>query len=300
MELIKAISGVCKCVLQDEPMKNHTTFKIGGNADIFCEPESIEEVKAILKITKENGIVPMIIGNGSNLLVSDKGIRGVVIKIGDKMNSIEVEENKLFCGAGALLSKISNTALKHSLAGFECLSGIPGSLGGAVYMNAGAYGGEISQVLKEAQVLTFDGEIKTIKNEEMNFGYRQSIFMHNDYVILSCIIELKKGNREEIEQKIKELTKKRTEKQPLNFPSAGSAFKRPEGYFAGKLIEDSGLKGYSVGGAKISEKHAGFIVNFNKATAQDVLELIKYTQEKVFENFGVRIEPEIKLTGEEM
>lgn len=298
MELIKELMSVCGAVRTDEPMKMHTTFKIGGNADIFCEPENTEELKNILKITKNREIKPLIIGNGSNMLISDNGIRGVVIKIGEKMSSIEVCGNRICAGAGAILSRISSAALKNSLSGFECLSGIPGSLGGAIYMNAGAYGAEISQVLKEALCVTPEGEIVTIKKEDMDFGYRQSVFMHNGYVIVSAVLEFCEGKFDEIDAKIKELTKARCEKQPLNLPSAGSVFKRPEGYFAGKLIEDSGLKGYKIGGAEISEKHAGFIVNTGGAAAKDVLDLIKYAQDKVFENFGVKLEPEIKLTGE--
>ena len=300
MAFEKVICEICRDVKFNEPMKNHTSFKIGGPADILCEPESIEELKAVLDATKKEGIDRMIIGNASNLLVSDKGIRGVVIKISSRMNSVEVKGNRIYAGAGALLSRISNVAIKNSLTGFENLSGIPGSFGGAIYMNAGAYGMEISDVLVEALVLTYDGEIKTVKKEDMNFGYRHSIFMENDYIILSGVLELKEGNKEEIESTVREITKRRNDKQPLNLPSAGSVFKRPEGHFAGKLIEDCGLKGYSVGGAKISEKHAGFIVNYNKATAKDVLDLIKHIEAVVYEKFGVKIEPEIKLIGEEM
>lgn len=298
MELIESISQACKCVQINEPMKHHTTFKIGGCADILCEPETTEELRNILMIAKQNNIKPMIIGNGSNLLVSDKGIRGIVIKIGDKMNDVRVDGEMITAGAGAKLKKISNAAQQSSLTGFECLSGIPGSFGGAIYMNAGAYGAEIADIIVEVSAMTADGELITIKKEDMQLGYRNSIFMHSDLVIVSGVIKLCTGEREKIDEKIRETTIARTTKQPLEMPSAGSVFKRPEGYFAGKLIEDCDLKGYSIGGAMISPKHAGFIVNYDNATAQDVVDLIKYTQDKVLEKFGVEIEPEIRLTGE--
>lgn len=296
---VEKISQICKSVQLNEPMKKHTTFKIGGCADIFCEPETIDELKEILSLAKQYKIKPMIIGNGSNLLVSDKGIRGLVIKIGDKMSEVRVEGETIIAGAGAKLKKISNAAQQSSLTGFECLSGIPGSFGGAIYMNAGAYGAEMADILTQACVMTAEGELLIVKKEDMQLGYRNSIFMHRDWIILSGVIKLCKGDREKIDEKIKETTLLRTTKQPLEMPSAGSVFKRPEGYFAGKLIEDCGLKGHSIGGAMISPKHAGFIVNFNNATAQDVTDLIKYTQDKVFEKFNVKIEPEIRLTGEE-
>lgn len=298
MRLEEIISRSCKCVQFNEPMKKHTTFKIGGCADILCEPETVDELKDILLLARQEGIKPMVIGNGSNLLVSDKGIRGIVIKIGEKMSEVRVERERICAGAGAKMKKISNAAQQSSLTGFECLSGIPGSFGGAIYMNAGAYGTEMADVLVEACVMTADGELVNVKKEDMQLGYRDSIFMHRDWIIISGVIELCRGERDKIDEKIKETTLARTQKQPIEMPSAGSVFKRPEGYFAGKLIEDCGLKGYSIGGAMISPKHAGFIVNYDNATAQDVTDLIKYTQDKVFEQFGVKIEPEIKLTGE--
>ena len=299
MNLFDAISKICKHTEKNAKMSSYTTFRIGGAADVLCKPEKIEEIKDILKIAKENNIKPFIIGNGSNLLVSDKGMKGIVIKIGENMSKITIDGERVYAQAGALLSKIAYECTKNSLTGVENISGIPASFGGAIYMNAGAYGTEISDVLESVVAISPDGEIVTLNKEEMNFGYRESIFIQNDgYVILSGVLKLKKGVREEIEEAVKDVTKRRVEKQPLNLPSAGSVFKRPVGHFAGKLIEDAGLKGYSIGGARISEKHAGFIVNDNNATAEDVLSLIDYAQKTVFEKFGVEIEPEIRLVGE--
>lgn len=298
MDIGKELSSVCKTVIFNEPMKKHTTFKIGGKADIFCVPESIQELEGILNVLKNANVKPLIVGNGSNMLISDKGIRGVVVKIGEKMSNIEISGNIICAEAGAILPKISAAALKNSLTGFECFSGIPGSLGGAIYMNSGAYGAEMSQIVREALCINSDCGLVTLKKEEMDFGYRKSVFTGGEYVIVSAVLELESGEYEKIDEKIKELTKARREKQPLNFPSAGSVFKRPQGFFAGKLIEDSGLKGFRIGGAEISEKHAGFIINTGSATAADVLELIEYAKKKVYENFGVMLEPEIKLTGE--
>ena len=298
MEIAQAIKGICEHTVFDEPMKKHTTFRIGGSADIFCEPKNAQELSDILLIAKQYNIKPVIIGNGSNLLVSDKGIRGIVIKIGEKLADIEVNGTKITAGAGALLSKIANVAYKNSLSGFECLSGIPGSFGGAIYMNAGAYGAEISHVICEALCVNSDGELVTVKKEDMALSYRHSSFMENGFIIISATVELQHGEQSEIGEKMKELTKCRTEKQPLNFPSAGSTFKRPEGYFAGKLIEDCGLKGFSIGGAKVSEKHAGFVINYNNATADDVLALIEHIQNEVYKKFGVNLETEVRLTGE--
>ncbi len=297
MNIKNDLANICRDVRFDEPMNKHTSFKIGGPADIFCLPENVEEILALVRYFKKNSINYIIIGNGSNLLVSDAGIEGAVIKIGSAMSKIEVLGEEIIAQAGALLSKTANAALSNELSGMEALSGIPGSIGGAVYMNAGAYGTEMKDVIKEVSFITHDGEIKTLACEELELGYRKSIFSNNDYIILSCVLSLKKGDKDDIKAQMKEFTKRRTEKQPLNYPSAGSAFKRPEGYFAGKLIEDCGLKGYCVGGAKISELHAGFIINYDNATAKDVINLIKHTQAKVFEQFGVKIEPEIKIMG---
>lgn len=299
MDLAENLKNICQCVRIDEPMKKHTTFKIGGNADIFCEPENTEELCGLIDFFKTEGIEYTVMGNGSNMLVSDKGIRGAVIKIGERMSNITVEGECIIAQSGALLSKIASVAKKNSLTGFEELAGIPGSLGGAVYMNAGAYGGETAAVVEEVNFITSSGEIRTAKAEELDFGYRHSVFTNGSDIILSAKIRLKKGNTAEIEEKMKDYSKRRSDKQPLNYPSAGSVFKRPQGYFAGKLIEDCGLKGKTIGGAQISEKHAGFIINRSDATARDVLALIEYAQNEVMEKFGVKIEPEIRLTGEE-
>lgn len=298
MQVREKLLSVCGNVLFDEPMKKHTTFRIGGPADIFIEPESVEELKNVLIILKEENIKITVIGNGSNILVKDKGIRGAVIKLGEKMSNVEVFGTSIKAECGVKLSRLSNVAVKNSLTGLECVSGIPASLGGAVYMNAGAYGGEMSQVVREVECVTPDGEIKVFKFDELGFGYRKSVFCENGFIIVSCVLELEHGDIKEIEEKVKELTKRRVEKQPLNFASAGSTFKRPEGYFAGKLIEDCNLKGYSVGDAKVSEKHAGFVINTKDATAKDVLDLIEHIKNTVFLKFGVTLETEVKILGE--
>ena len=297
MDIRNDLKSLCSDVRFDEPMSKHTSFKIGGPADIVCLPENLFEIQKLIKYFKEKAINFIIIGNGSNLLVSDEGICGAVIKIGNQMSEIKISGEELYAEAGALLSKTANAALNAELSGMEALSGIPGTIGGAVYMNAGAYGTEIKDVLKEVTFIDSDGNLKTLPCEELELGYRKSIFTNKDYIVLSCVLKLKKGDKTEILANMKDYTKRRTDKQPLTYPSAGSTFKRPEGYFAGKLIEDSGLKGYSIGGAKISELHAGFIINYNNATANDVKELIKYAQNTVFEKFGVKIEPEIKIIG---
>lgn len=286
-----------KKVYENEPMKNHTTFKIGGPADFFVMPEDTKELVDIISLCKEENMSYMIMGNGSNLLVSDKGIEGVVIEISSFFTDVKIENTTIIAKSGILMSRLSKYALNASLSGFECLSGIPGTLGGAVYMNAGAYGSEMKDIVKSVTYLDEDLNIKKALREELGFGYRKSIFTDRKCVILEVEMEFVPGNIEEISEKIKECTEKRTSKQPLNLPSAGSVFKRPQGYFAGALIEEAGLKGYSVGGAQVSEKHAGFIVNKENASAQDVLDLIRYIQEKVKDLSGVLLETEIKLIG---
>lgn len=297
MDIISDLKNICSDVRLKEPMCNHTSFKIGGAADILCVPESADEIINLIDYFKKNSIDFIIIGNGSNLLVSDLGIEGAVIKIGSAMSRIDVDGEEMTVEAGALLSKTANVALSHSLTGIEAISGIPGTIGGAIYMNAGAYGTEIKDVIKEATFIDENGDIKTYSCNDLGLEYRKSIFTDKNNIILSCVLSLKKGDKEEISQKMREYTKKRTSKQPLSYPSAGSTFKRPEGYFAAKLIEDCGLKGHSIGGAKISELHSGFVINYNNATANDVLDLIEYTKEKVFEKFGVKLEPEVKIIG---
>lgn len=281
-----------------EPMKKHTTFRIGGPADYYLCPHSTEELQKILQICRENKLEFFILGNGSNLLVSDKGYRGVVIQLWKNFSDIETEDNTITVKAGALLSKVAAEALEESLTGMEFASGIPGTMGGAVMMNAGAYGGEMKDIIREVTVLTREGELLTLSKEEMNFGYRTSVVKEKGYVVISAELQLRKGDREEIRKVMDELKERRVTKQPLDMPSAGSTFKRPEGYFAGKLIMDAGLRGFSVGGAQISEKHCGFVVNKGDATAADVLGLIGEVQKKVQEKFGVALEPEVKFLGE--
>ena len=238
------------------------------------------------------------IGNGSNLLVGDKGYRGVILQIFKKMNQIRVEENKIYAGAGALLSKIAAAALADSLTGFEFAAGIPGTLGGAVRMNAGAYGGEMKQVLESVEVMTADGEFLTIPVEEMGLAYRTSVVEQKNYIVLEAVISLEKGNPEKIKEVMDDLKEKRVTKQPLEYASAGSTFKRPEGYFAGKLIEDAGLRGFRVGDAQVSEKHCGFVINRGNASAAEVMELMRQVEDKVEENSGVRLEAEVRRIGE--
>lgn len=296
--LIKELEQKNITLLKQEPMKKHTSFRIGGNADIYISPKSSEEIQSILFLAKKYDVPVTVMGNGSNLLVSDKGIRGIVIQIGEDMSTILVKGEKITAQAGALLKTIGEKALQSSLEGFAFAAGIPGSLGGAVCMNAGAYGGEIKDILVEAEVLTEDLQIKKFSTQQLQFSYRHSIIPEKGYIVLSATFLLKKGNQKEIAQKMTELAQQRREKQPLNFPSAGSIFKRPQGYFAGKLITDAGLKGYSIGDAQVSQKHGGFIVNKENATCADVLALIEHCQKTVFEKFGVMLETEVKMIGE--
>lgn len=299
MSIFKTLAGITgeKNVMLNEPMKNHTSFRTGGEADIFVSPDSIKSLKDVIKLFRENDIPFYIFGNGSNMLVSDRGIEGAVIHIGSGFSSIEVKENKITSGAGAILSAVSNAALENSLTGFEFASGIPGSFGGAVFMNAGAYGSEIKNVIKSVLVLNENLELEELSKDRLELGYRSSIFQKNNYIILGGTIELETGNKDNIRSEMNELNAKRREKQPLNFASAGSTFKRPEGYFAGKLIEDSGLKGKKIGGAQVSEKHAGFIVNTGTATTDDIINLMDFCKKTVYEKFGVMIEPEVRITG---
>lgn len=280
-----------------EPMKNHTTFRIGGNADYFVSA-SKEQLTKILAVAKQDEVPVTIIGNGSNLLVKDGGIRGLVVEIGKSMEDIQVHGNCITAGAGALLSKIARAAADAGLSGLEFASGIPGSLGGAVVMNAGAYGGEMKQVLVSAKVLDKDGEEKTLSNEELELSYRHSCIEEKGYIVVEATIRLNPREKEQILEEMEDIRKRRLAKQPLEFPSAGSTFKRPEGYFAGKLIQDCGLSGYAVGGAQISEKHNGFVINKGNATAQDVQNLIKDVKKEVYRQFQVELVPEVKIIGE--
>ena len=285
-------------IFLDEPMKNHTTFRIGGAADYFIVPTEVEEIKAIVALCEETGMPYYVIGNGSNLLVADKGFRGVIIQIYKAMNRVSTDGNVICAQAGASLAQIAMEAVENELAGFEFAAGIPGTLGGAVRMNAGAYGGEIQDVLVRATVLTKEGEIVVLSKEEMEFGYRTSIVERTGHIVLEAELELRPGKREDIKAVMNDLREKRVSKQPLDFPSAGSTFKRPEGYFAGKLIQDAGLKGFQIGGAQVSEKHSGFVINTGNATAADVTELMKQVNEKVKDKFGVSLEPEVRRIGE--
>ncbi len=285
-------------VLIDEPMNRHTTFRIGGRADYFLTPENKEQLSALLKLVKEQKMPYFILGNGSNLLVGDKGIRGAVICLYKKMDKVEADGEFLSAQCGALLSKTASVAMKAQLTGFEFASGIPGTVGGAVYMNAGAYGFELKDIIDTVEYIDADGKIKELSGSDERFGYRKSPFTDSGCVVLGCRFSLKKGNPDEIKELTRDFTTRRVTKQPLGKPSAGSVFKRPEGYFAGALIEEANLKGYTIGGAQVSEKHAGFIINTGTATAKDVLDLIEYIKETVLERSGVELEPEIKTVGE--
>lgn len=286
-------------ILLNESMKKHTSFRIGGPADIMVVPHDTEQVKTAIEIFKAHNIPYFIMGRGSNLLVRDKGIRGGVIKLADGFSKAKVTDRQIQAQAGILLSSLSNLALRAELTGLEFASGIPGTLGGAVAMNAGAYGGEIKDVIEKVIVLDENQKVLSFTNSEMNFGYRKSIVQNTKMIVLEVYMTLEKGNYQESKEKIKELTKRRREKQPLNYPSAGSTFKRPVGYYAGKLIQDSGLKGMRVGNAQISELHSGFIINMGDATAEDVIKLIEKVKTRIYDRFGVNLEPELKIIGEE-
>ncbi len=284
-------------VLKDEPMSRHTTFRIGGPADYFVCPDR-EQIAEVLAVAKKCGMAITVIGNGSNLLVGDKGIRGLVVEIGSAMNQIMVDKNHITAGAGALLSQVAAKAAAAELGGMEFAAGIPGSVGGAVTMNAGAYGGEMKDILRTVTVLTPEGELKTLDVSEMDLSYRHSCVPEQQYIVLEAEIELGYKPEKEIRAQMEELRNKRIEKQPLEYPSAGSTFKRPEGYFAGKLIMDAGLRGYRVGDAQVSEKHCGFVINRKNASAQEVRQLMQDVQDKVKAQFGVMLEPEVKMLGE--
>ena len=285
-------------VLINEPMSRHTTFRIGGVADYFLTPETTEQIIELLNIIRKADMPCFILGNGSNLLVGDKGIRGAVINLYKKMENVEVCGDRVIAQCGALLSKTASVAMKAELTGIEFASGIPGTVGGAVYMNAGAYGPELKDIIDTVKYIDSDLMVKEISGSDKGFGYRKSPFTNSERVILECTFKLQKGDINEIRELTRDLTQRRVTKQPLDKPSAGSVFKRPEGYFAGALIEDANLKGFSIGGAQVSEKHAGFIINTGNATARDVLELIEYIKETVLQRSGVELEPEIKTVGE--
>lgn len=282
----------------DVLMKKFTSFKVGGPAEIFVTPRTYNSVKAVISFCKENGVPYFILGNGTNVIVKDGGVKGVVVSM-SKLNGIRVEGNRVIAESGAVLSKITEVALENNLTGLEFANGIPGSVGGAVTMNAGAYNGEISHAIESATIIDNDGEIRKLSKEELELSYRMSAILKHGYIVLEAVFALEKGDYNAIKARMDDLMTRRREKQPLEYPSAGSTFKRPEGYFAGKLIEDSGLKGTRVGGAEVSTKHSGFIINKENASAKDILDLIKLVQKEVKENFNVELNAEVRVIGEE-
>lgn len=284
-------------IFMEEPMKKHTTFRVGGPADVLVQPDETA-LAAILALCRRYHVSYSFIGNGSNLLVGDKGIRGVVIEMTDPMGNIEVDGTKITAQAGAMLSKIANTAASNGLGGMEFAAGIPGSVGGAVVMNAGAYGGEMKDIIEKVYVLDENGAQLELDRDALDLGYRHSCIPEKKYIVTKVVLELVPRNEAEIRSEMKELNEKRAEKQPLQYPSAGSTFKRPEGYFAGKLIMDAGIRGYQVGGAQVSEKHCGFVINKGDATAADICQLMRDVSDKVQAQFGVVLEPEVKMIGE--
>ena len=283
----------------DELMKKHITFKVGGPADFLVKPKTEEELRKVIKFAKEENIPFLVIGNGSNLLVKDGGIRGIVIELSDNFNNYEIEGNIIKSQSGALLSILGRNAMKNSLSGFEFAAGIPGTLGGALAMNAGAYGGEMKQVVKSVRLMDTEGNIFELSNEEMEFEYRKSLLSTKDYIVLSAVIELQEGNMDKIKETMADYSNKRVTKQPLNLPSAGSTFKRPEGHFAAKLIDDCGLRGLTLRGAQVSDKHCGFVVNMGDANAKDILDLMFIVKSTVNEKFGIMLEEEVKILGED-
>ena len=295
-DLIFYLKDVGVSFTENEPMKKHTTFKTGGNADLMVFPNSAAQLSDVLSYCYRNGIRPLILGNGSNLLVSDDGVRVPVINIGEGFDELRlVDETTVYAGAGTPLIRLCKFALEHALSGLEFAYGIPGTVGGAVFMNAGAYGGEMRDVVSSSQHLTLRGEPGVFEGESLRFGYRHSVYKEQPCVIIGAVFRLQKSDPLLIQEKMQDLLQRRKDKQPLEYPSAGSVFKRPEGYFAGALIEQSGLKGKQIGGAAVSEKHAGFIVNLGDATTNDVLALIRLCRQTVKEEFGVTLETEIQM-----
>ena len=285
-------------ILTEEPMFKHTTFRVGGGAEYYIKIQNEEMLKSACTICKKHKVNYFVLGNGSNLLVGDKGIRGVVLEIGNGMNKIQIQGNTLVAQAGALLSRVGKMALDAKLAGFEFAAGIPGTIGGAVVMNAGAYGGEMKDIVTQVKVLNKDGEIQVLEAKDMEFRYRHSAIIEKEAIVLEVTVELEAGESEAIKARMDELKVQRITKQPLEYGSAGSTFKRPEGYFAGKLIQDAGLRGFQVGGAQVAEKHCGFVINKKNATANDIAELMRQVSQKVEEEFGVKLEPEVKRVGD--
>lgn len=281
----------------EEPMKKHTSFRTGGEAAVFIQVENKEQLKKLLFYLRRTETEYFVFGNGTNLLVSDRGYDGVVIQIGSKMSDIQIEGNRILVQAGALLSQTAKYALEAGLSGMEFASGIPGSIGGGIVMNAGAYDGEMEQIVESVTVLNGDGELMELSHDTMEFGYRSSIIKNRPFIVVEAVLRLTPGDKTEIQKKMEDFAARRRQKQPLEFPSAGSTFKRPEGYFAGKLIMDSGLRGHRIGGAQVSEKHCGFVINAGNATSEDISELMEEIQERVKEKFGVKLEPEVVRLG---
>lgn len=297
--VMKALKGFVpeENIRLQEPMSEHTTFRVGGPADCFVELESAGQLQRVQRYLQMVEVPFVVLGNGSNLLVSDEGYRGVVLRIGSSMSNIRVEGGRIVAQAGASLASLARAALEHGLTGLEFASGIPGTVGGGVVMNAGAYGGEMSQVVSRVTVLSKEGEFLELDNETMEFGYRFSTIKNQPFIVTEVVFELQPGNAAAIKEKMEELAAKRREKQPLEYPSAGSTFKRPEGYFAGELIMKAGLKGLQIGGAQVSEKHCGFVINKENATASEVMQVIKEVQACVSDKFHVRLEPEVVFLG---
>ena len=294
---LEKLKEIFKEVYINEPMKNHTSFRTGGPADVYVKADRAENIIKAIEMMKKENVEYTIIGNGSNLLVSDRGICGAVIEIGSMMNNISVEGEKIYAEAGALLSSLAAAAAENCLTGLEFASGIPGSVGGAVVMNAGAYDGEIKDAIDYADVIDNEGNILRLTKDELGLSYRHSVIDEKKMIVIGAGFRLKEGDGRAIKEKMADFAARRREKQPLNYPSAGSTFKRPEGHFAGKLIEAAGLKGKTIGGAQVSQKHAGFIINTGDATTEDILELMDCCVETVYNKFGVRLEPEVRFIG---
>ena len=282
----------------NEPMSRHTSFRTGGEAAVFVEVENAQQLGKLISLFRKTENEFFVLGNGSNLLVSDKGYDGMILRIGSKMADIRVDGERIYVQAGALLSKVSKVALENGLTGMEFASGIPGSVGGGIVMNAGAYDGEMSYIVERVTVLNESGEQMELDRDTMEFGYRTSVIKNRPFVVVEAVFKLQKGDKEAIRAKMDDFTARRREKQPLEYASAGSTFKRPEGYFAGKLIMDSGMRGFRIGGAQVSEKHCGFVINTGNATSEDIAELMAEVQERVKERFGVMLEPEVVKLGE--
>ncbi len=297
---IEELKNICGTVLLNEPMSLHTSFRTGGPAEVFIKAESTENIISAIDIAKKYNKQYIITGNGSNILVKDGGIDGIVINIGNEMSKIKCDGTKIYAQAGAMLSALATAAADEELTGLEFASGIPGTVGGAVFMNAGAYDGEIKDVIEYADVIDSEGNTHRLIKDELELSYRHSVIDDKNMIVVGAMFNLNKGIKKDITDKMADFAKRRRDKQPLNYPSAGSTFKRPEGYFAGKLIEDSGLKGKTVGGAQVSEKHAGFVVNIGNATSSDIIALMDGCIETVYNKFGVKLEPEVRILGKDL